>query len=247
MLDGPTAVLGRSKDCDCVLRDPNVSRRHAELRRGATGDWQIVDLGSTNGVKVNGRQVDTSRALSRRRGRPRNDPLHLRHRAGVAEAGRVDAEPIAVALKFGFLAVLYLFLLWVARSALQELRRSSRRRPGGDRLPPGRGRRARRARPTPGWSSSAAAASTPGERFDLFGGLSIGRSPDADVRIEDRYASRIHARVYAKRSSYRLEDINSTNGTLLNGEQLNGEAELIDLDEVRIGDTEFRFELDVPG
>src|SRR5688572_19569329 len=61
VLDGPTAVLGRSRECDCVLNDPNISRRHAELRRGPTGDWQIVDLGSTNGVKVNGRQVDASR------------------------------------------------------------------------------------------------------------------------------------------------------------------------------------------
>ena len=57
----PDGVLGRSRECDCVLNDPNVSRRHAELRRGSTGDWQIVDLGSTNGVKVNGRQVDASR------------------------------------------------------------------------------------------------------------------------------------------------------------------------------------------
>ena len=61
VLDRPTAVLGRSRESDCVLSDPNVSRRHAELRRGPTGDWQIVDLESTNGVKVNGRQVDSSR------------------------------------------------------------------------------------------------------------------------------------------------------------------------------------------
>jgi Protein of unknown function (DUF3662)/FHA domain len=61
VLEGPTAVLGRSKDCDCIFRDPNVSRRHAELTRGTTGDWEIADLGSTNGVKVNGRRVDASR------------------------------------------------------------------------------------------------------------------------------------------------------------------------------------------
>ncbi len=61
VLDGPVAVIGRSKECDCVLNDPNVSRRHAELRRGSTGDWQVVDLGSTNGVKVNGRRVGSSR------------------------------------------------------------------------------------------------------------------------------------------------------------------------------------------
>jgi pSer/pThr/pTyr-binding forkhead associated (FHA) protein len=61
VLDGPRATIGRAKETDCVLRDPNVSRRHAELRRNSSGDWQIVDLGSTNGVKVNGRRVDTSR------------------------------------------------------------------------------------------------------------------------------------------------------------------------------------------
>ena len=61
VLEGPKATIGRSKDADCVLRDPNVSRRHAELRQAGTGDWQIVDLGSTNGVKVNGRRVSSSR------------------------------------------------------------------------------------------------------------------------------------------------------------------------------------------
>jgi hypothetical protein len=61
VLDGPVAVLGRSRECDCVFSDPNISRQHAELRRGSTGDWQIVDLGSTNGIKVNDRQVDRSR------------------------------------------------------------------------------------------------------------------------------------------------------------------------------------------
>jgi hypothetical protein len=61
VLDGPVAVLGRSRGSDCVFSDPNISRKHAELRRGSTGDWQIVDLGSTNGIKVNDRRVDRSR------------------------------------------------------------------------------------------------------------------------------------------------------------------------------------------
>ena len=51
-------VVGRSREADIVLQDPNVSRRHAELRKDDDG-WQIVDLGSTNGIKVNGRRVDT--------------------------------------------------------------------------------------------------------------------------------------------------------------------------------------------
>jgi hypothetical protein len=61
VLEGPVAVLGRSRDCDCVFADPNVSRRHAELRRRSNGDWEIADLGSTNGVKVNDRRVDRAR------------------------------------------------------------------------------------------------------------------------------------------------------------------------------------------
>ena len=61
MLDGPVATIGRSKSVECVLPDPNVSRRHAELRRSETGEWPIVDLGSTNGVKVNGRRVASTR------------------------------------------------------------------------------------------------------------------------------------------------------------------------------------------
>jgi hypothetical protein len=57
VLSGNRVVLGRSREADIVLQDPNVSRRHAELRR-EDGSWQIVDLGSTNGIKVNGRRVD---------------------------------------------------------------------------------------------------------------------------------------------------------------------------------------------
>ncbi len=50
------ALLGRSRECDIVLDDGNVSRRHAEVRPGPDG-WTITDLGSTNGVRVNGRPI----------------------------------------------------------------------------------------------------------------------------------------------------------------------------------------------
>jgi hypothetical protein len=48
------AVIGRSRDCDIVLDDAGVSRRHAELRPETPASWTIEDLGSTNGVRVNG-------------------------------------------------------------------------------------------------------------------------------------------------------------------------------------------------
>jgi predicted component of type VI protein secretion system len=56
-------TIGRSRDCDIVLEDSGISRHHAEIRPGPDG-WTLDDLGSTNGVRVNGRRVSGSRALA---------------------------------------------------------------------------------------------------------------------------------------------------------------------------------------
>jgi hypothetical protein len=56
VLDEHTVVLGRLPDCDITLNDTNVSRRHAEIRPAGDG-FVLVDLGSTNGSKVNGLRV----------------------------------------------------------------------------------------------------------------------------------------------------------------------------------------------
>lgn len=55
-LDKRKAVIGRSRDCDVQVADPNVSRRHAELRQEGATYW-LVDLDSTNGTEVNGRRL----------------------------------------------------------------------------------------------------------------------------------------------------------------------------------------------
>ena len=155
----------------------------------------------------------------------------------------MDYDPISVALKFGFLVVLYLFLLWIARSALKDLRRTVAPAPDAT----GFHRAPAFTAPSGGgdyWLiAERGGGLEQGERFDLIGGLSIGRSRDADVQIEDRYASGIHARIFSRDARSYVEDMNSTNGTLLNAAQLKGEAELLDGDIVRIGDTEFRFEV----
>lgn len=57
VLSPTPTVIGRSREADVVVDDPNVSRRHAQVRR--EGDaWVMRDMGSTNGVKVNGRRVE---------------------------------------------------------------------------------------------------------------------------------------------------------------------------------------------
>lgn len=159
----------------------------------------------------------------------------------------MEYEPISVALKFGFLAVLYLFLLFIARSALKDLRRTTAPAPdatGYHAVPRG----AAASPDADGWLVvEGGGGLRAGERFDLFGGLSIGRSADADIRIDDRYASGLHARVSPRGGRFYLEDMNSTNGTLLNDAGVTGEEELVPGDRVRIGDTELRFELEDGG
>jgi pSer/pThr/pTyr-binding forkhead associated (FHA) protein len=154
----------------------------------------------------------------------------------------MEYDPISVALKFGFLAVLYLFVLVIARSALKDLRRTTAPAPdatGFHAVPA----HAEAHRSVDAWLVVERGGGLEAEaRFDLIGGLSIGRSREADVPIEDRYASGIHARVFPRGDRFLVEDMRSTNGTLLNGASLNGEAELLDGDTIQIGDTVFRFE-----
>lgn len=155
----------------------------------------------------------------------------------------MEYDPISVALKFGFLAVLYLFLLVIARSAFKDLRRTTAPAPDatGFHAAPAF---SEVVRGDDGWLVVERGGGLErDERFDLIGGLSIGRSRDSDVQIEDRYASSLHARVFSRAGRFFVEDMNSTNGTLLNGATLKGEAELIDGDNVQIGDTVFRFEV----
>ncbi len=154
----------------------------------------------------------------------------------------MDYAPISVALKFGFLAVLYLFLLWVARSALKDLRRTVAPAPDATGFHPVPAHGEVRGGPDAWLVAERGGGLSPGERFDLIGGLSIGRSHEADVQIDDRYASGLHVRIFPRDGRIYVEDMNSTNGTLVNDATLHGEAELIDGDVVRIGDTELRFE-----
>jgi hypothetical protein len=154
----------------------------------------------------------------------------------------VEYDPISVALKFGFLAVLYLFVLVIARSAMKDLRRTVSPAPDatGFHAAPAY---AEASRGVDGWLIAERGGGLEADqRFDLIGGLSVGRSKEADVQIEDRYASSLHARVFSREGRFFVEDMNSTNGTLLNGATLVGEAELIDGDTMQIGDTVFRFE-----
>ncbi|MGP8205904.1 MAG: FhaA domain-containing protein [Acidimicrobiales bacterium] len=63
VLDQEKVTLGRSPECELAVADAGVSRRHAEVRRGADNTWVVSDLGSTNGTKVNGLRISAAHQL----------------------------------------------------------------------------------------------------------------------------------------------------------------------------------------
>lgn len=153
-------------------------------------------------------------------------------------------DPIAVALKFGFLAVLYLFLLWVARSSLRDLGRGrdDEDEPIADPEDRERPAESMHAGLEPRLEVLAAMGAEPGTRFDLSEGATMGRADNVDIRVDDAFASSAHARIYPRQDFMYIEDMGSTNGTFLNGRQLRGAERLKVSDVVRIGDSEYRYE-----
>ena len=163
----------------------------------------------------------------------------------------IQLAPLSVALKFGFLAVLYLFLMWVAIGSLRDLRRGR----GG--VVDGVGRPPPDPDSTGMYPASAglgdveddfeprlmveqAMGHEPGIAYDLRGGATLGRG-DVEIKLEDPFASSRHARISRQGHVVVIEDLGSTNGTYLNDQPLTGPQPLHDGDLIRIGDSEFSY------
>jgi hypothetical protein len=157
-------------------------------------------------------------------------------------------EPVSVGLKFGFLAILYLFLLWIARSALKDLRRGRGGVVESDQVAP---------TDATGMYSAAdglggiedfeprllverATGHEPGTAYDISSGATLGRG-DVEIRLDDPFASARHARISREGHVIVIEDLGSTNGTYLNEEPLGGPQPLHPGDRIRIGDSEFSY------
>jgi hypothetical protein len=154
-------------------------------------------------------------------------------------------EPVSFVMQVAFVAVVYLFLLWVARSALKDLRGTTREQqvaPAGEAT-------SLHALSGSGNGSVAEARlvvdRAPGHErgmeYDIGEGAVLGRGDQAEIRLEDPFASSRHARLVRQGGVVVLEDLGSTNGTYLNEELLTGPAPLHTGDRVRIGDSEFTY------
>ena len=160
----------------------------------------------------------------------------------------MELDPVAVALKFGFLAVLYLFLLWMARSAMKDLRRGAGGAPAayaddatGMHVGLGRASAADGSGGDPKLRVETAAGLRAGSAYSLAEGAVLGRGDQADIQLQDTFASSQHARLAPHGDVMVLEDLGSTNGTYLNEEPLRGPQPLHPGDKIRIGDSSFTF------
>jgi hypothetical protein len=159
-------------------------------------------------------------------------------------------EPVSVGLKFAFLVVLYLFLMWVAWSALRDLRRGRGGAPEVGRSPPADATGMYSAAEPlldPGLDSEPRllVQRGPGQAVGMaYGisdhGLTLGRG-NVEVHLDDPFASLRHARISRQGQVVVIEDLGSTNGTYLNDELLTGPQPLHDGDRIRIGDSEFSY------
>jgi len=164
----------------------------------------------------------------------------------VIAAGSVQIEEVLLALKIGFLVLLYLFIWRIVRVAGREVREPQAAADDSMLLTPEQARELRMAAakkigrlvvvksPALDEGSEHPLDSVP---------ITVGRDGDNDIPLPgDKFASASHARFEPRSDGVWLEDVGSTNGTYLNGVKLKRARRLEPGDIVRIGETDFRFE-----
>ncbi len=131
-------------------------------------------------------------------------------------------------VRIAFLGLLYLFLLFVVRALLRDLR-SATREPVAEL-----GRLTVIASPS--------GDPPPGATFPLDAVTAIGRDVNNAVVVEDPFASAEHAVLTFRGRAWYVEDVGSTNGTYVNGSRIDGLAPLGFGDELQVGQVRFRLE-----
>jgi len=147
-------------------------------------------------------------------------------------------EEALLLLKIGFLVLLYLFIWRIVRTASKDLRAPQE----SFVLAPQQVRKAKAERRTEG-RLVVVHDGRDGEAYGLdSAAVTVGRGPDNDIALDDDFASTVHARLEPRANGVWIEDVGSTNGTVVNGVRLTGRVKLERGDMIRVGETDFRFE-----
>ncbi len=229
---GASLVFGREATCDVVVTGKDISRRHAEIMVTPKG-YAIVDS-STNGTWVNDERVQGQRVLAR------GDVIKLgedsfRFYADVAPAapsppppGPAVSQPPAAPPSSPAPAT---------GSSGERLKNTSFGMPAA---PPPAGR-ASQAGPLA--NMLVRSGTLKGQRIQLRTPvINIGRADYNDVVLPDESVSTSHAKLQRREGVWILTDVESTNGTFVDGERVQGDAPLAPGAMVRFGDVQLVFE-----
>ena len=196
----PEITVGRGQTNDIVLQDSRVSRSHARFEFDAHAGVTVVDLGSTNGVRVNGMKVDKTKIQL-------GDIISIGASQITFERASEQEEALTVIDSESDLD----------RTIAEAVLPVSLNDTSADRLVI--------CTPDKTWEV---------ELGDTVDSLSIGRAANNAIVIEHPSVSRAHARVVRDHRTFRLKDLNSSNGLWVNGQKLD-EAVLEDGVSVRLG------------
>jgi pSer/pThr/pTyr-binding forkhead associated (FHA) protein len=156
--------------------------------------------------------------------------------------GAVEVEAVLLGLKIAFLVLLYLFIWRIVRSVARDLRLPQE----SFVLGPQQAAAAGLGRPQTGLLVvlSSPALDTNTERELDSTPVTIGRANDNDLAIDaDEFASVHHAKIEPRRDGIWLRDLDSTNGTFVNGVKVTQPRKLSPGDVIRIGETDLRYDL----
>lgn len=158
-------------------------------------------------------------------------------------------EQLLLVLKVVFVVVLYLFIWRIIRLSVRDLRAPQESMLLGPAAAEAAGFRKVAETPMPGPAPQLVVLSSPsyppGTLVRLERDVTFGRSGECDVVLDgDGYASARHALVFARDGARYVKDLGSTNGTHVDGHAISVEHRLRPGDELRIGETEMRFEGD---
>ena len=144
-------------------------------------------------------------------------------------------ESALTLLKFAFLALIYLFLWFVVRVVLRELRAPALAPAGAAATPA----RRKHAKPKP-FATLRVVAPEPrkGETVAVDGEITIGRGGGCALVLTDyHFASTVHARLFRRGNDLFVDDLESRNGTFVNGTRITGTTKLKRNDRVQFGQT----------
>ena len=222
---GASLVFGRDASCDVVVPGKDVSRRHAEIMQTPKG-YLLVDS-STNGTSVNDARIEGQRLLARA------DVITIGEEKFrfYADTAAPPPPPPPANPQPG-----------PAASAPSAVAPAA---PKGERL----------RETVHGVSAAPRPSGAPLASFLVRGGalkgqrlsvktpvVNIGRADYNDLVLPDESVSTTHAKLQRREGVWILVDLDSTNGTFIDGDQIKGEAPLVPGATVRLGDVSLVFE-----